>query len=148
MRKFRGVTQGFYTIHSCFGGVNQDFVASGSEGACLLQSSCAYIELFTDHKVYVWHVRREEPIAVLEAHTRTVNCVHWNPALPSMMASASDDGTVRIWGPHPPVAPGEEMPISTGQSGSFRSTPYPTPSPLSADQPITTHTADGGATPV
>ncbi|ELT95066.1 hypothetical protein CAPTEDRAFT_161952 [Capitella teleta] len=113
VRKFRGVTQGFYTIHSCFGGVNQDFVASGSE----------------DHKVYVWHVRREEPIAVLEAHTRTVNCVHWNPALPSMMASASDDGTVRIWGPHPPVAPGEEMPIST-------------------DQPITTHTADGGATPV
>ena len=34
VRKFQGVTQGFYTIHSCFGGVNQDFVASGSEGVC------------------------------------------------------------------------------------------------------------------
>ena len=32
VRKFQGVTQGFYTIHSCFGGVNQDFLASGSEG--------------------------------------------------------------------------------------------------------------------
>lgn len=32
LRKFQGVTQGFYTIHSCFGGLNQDFVASGSEG--------------------------------------------------------------------------------------------------------------------
>ena len=32
VRKFQGLTQGYYTIHSCFGGVNQMFVASGSEG--------------------------------------------------------------------------------------------------------------------
>lgn len=32
VRKFQGVTQGFYTIHSCFGGLNQNFIASGSEG--------------------------------------------------------------------------------------------------------------------
>lgn len=32
VRKFQGVTQGYYTIHSCFGGVNQVFIASGSEG--------------------------------------------------------------------------------------------------------------------
>lgn len=32
VRKFQGVTQGFYTIHSCFGGVKQGFIASGSEG--------------------------------------------------------------------------------------------------------------------
>lgn len=32
VRKFRGTTQGHCTIHSCFGGINQDFVASGSEG--------------------------------------------------------------------------------------------------------------------
>ncbi|XP_013416632.1 WD repeat-containing protein 26 [Lingula anatina] len=83
LRKFQGITQGFYSIHSCFGGLNQDFIASGSE----------------DHKVYIWHTKREVPICVLEGHTRTVNCVHWNPKLPSMLASASDDGTVRIWGP-------------------------------------------------
>ncbi|XP_041353510.1 WD repeat-containing protein 26-like [Gigantopelta aegis] len=83
IRKFQGVTQGNYRIYSCFGGLNQDFVASGSE----------------DYKVYIWHIKRESPIAVLEGHTRTVNCIHWNPKVPSMLASASDDGTVRIWGP-------------------------------------------------
>ncbi|PKU38276.1 wd repeat-containing protein hypothetical protein [Limosa lapponica baueri] len=85
VRKYQGVTQGFYTIHSCFGGHNEDFIASGSE----------------DHKVYIWHKRSELPIAELTGHTRTVNCVSWNPQIPSMMASASDDGTVRIWGPAP-----------------------------------------------
>lgn len=32
VRKFQGVTQGHFTIHSCFGGANEDFIASGSEG--------------------------------------------------------------------------------------------------------------------
>nr|XP_046256826.1 WD repeat-containing protein 26 isoform X2 [Scatophagus argus] len=85
VRKYQGVTQGFYTIHSCFGGYNEDFIASGSE----------------DHKVYIWHRRSELPIAELSGHTRTVNCVSWNPILPGLLASASDDGTVRIWGPAP-----------------------------------------------
>ncbi|KAI3360681.1 hypothetical protein L3Q82_002546 [Scortum barcoo] len=81
VRKYQGVTQGFYTIHSCFGGHNEDFIAN--------------------HKVYIWHRRSELPIAELTGHTRTVNCVSWNPALPGLLASASDDGTVRIWGPAP-----------------------------------------------
>ncbi|PSN50189.1 WD repeat-containing protein 26 [Blattella germanica] len=83
VRKFQGVTQGHFTIHSCFGGVNQDFVASGSE----------------DNKVYVWHIKRELPIATLTGHTRTVNCVAWNPVHHQMLASVSDDCSVRIWGP-------------------------------------------------
>lgn len=31
VRRFQGVTQGNYTIYSCFGGINESFVASGSE---------------------------------------------------------------------------------------------------------------------
>uniref|UniRef100_A0AAX7SYJ9 WD repeat-containing protein 26 n=1 Tax=Astatotilapia calliptera TaxID=8154 RepID=A0AAX7SYJ9_ASTCA len=99
VRKYQGVTQGFYTIHSCFGGHNEDFIASGSE----------------DHKVYIWHRRGELPIAELTGHTRTVNCVSWNPAIPSLMASASDDGTVRIWGP----APFLESQEADGLNGSY-----------------------------
>lgn len=31
IRQFQGTTQGTYTIYSCFGGVNESFIASGSE---------------------------------------------------------------------------------------------------------------------
>ncbi|UYV61099.1 WDR26 [Cordylochernes scorpioides] len=85
VRKFRGVQQGRFTIHSCFGGPNDIFIASGSE----------------DSRVYIWNITKETPIAVLEGHHKTVNCVSWNPKYP-LLASASDDCTVRIWGPKLP----------------------------------------------
>jgi len=81
IRKFHGLEQGYYTIHSCFGGVEDRFIASGSE----------------DYKVVIWSVDDEHPIMRLSGHTKTVNCVHWNPACPGMLASVSDDGSVRIW---------------------------------------------------
>lgn len=40
VRKYQGVTQGFYTIHSCFGGHNEDFIASGSEGTVAAVCKC------------------------------------------------------------------------------------------------------------
>ncbi|XP_065681766.1 WD repeat-containing protein 26 isoform X1 [Hydra vulgaris] len=83
VRRFRGVVYGSFIIHSCFGGANDDFIASGSE----------------DNTVYIWHHTKETPILTLHGHTGTVNCVHWNPTNPGMLASASDDGTVRIWMP-------------------------------------------------
>ncbi|KAH8261076.1 hypothetical protein KR044_002879 [Drosophila immigrans] len=85
LRRFQGIRQSNFAIHSCFGGVNESFVASGSE----------------DKVVYIWHLKREEPLAKLAGHTKTVNCVSWNPVYPSLLASASDDATVRIWGPKP-----------------------------------------------
>lgn len=61
----------------------------------------------TDNKVYVWHIKRELPIATLTGHSRTVNCVSWNPVYHQMMASVSDDFTVRIWGPRSFSSDGE-----------------------------------------
>lgn len=83
VRRFSGITQGFYTIHSCFGGPDGSFIASGSE----------------DNKVYIYHTLRENPIAELAGHGRTVNCVSWNPVYPRVLVSASDDSTLRVWGP-------------------------------------------------
>lgn len=83
VRKFQGAKHGFFVIHSCFGGANQNFIASGSE----------------DSKIYIWRKDREKPIIVLSGHSRSVNCVAWNPKYPHILASASDDNTVRLWGP-------------------------------------------------
>ena len=32
-----------------------------------------------------------------EAHTQDCNCVDWNPTQPNMLATCSDDGSVKIW---------------------------------------------------
>ncbi|MQL81314.1 hypothetical protein Taro_013773 [Colocasia esculenta] len=80
---YRGHQQMKYVIRSCFGGPDCSFIASGSE----------------DSQVYIWHRERCMVIKVLSGHEMTVNCVSWNPTKPYMLASASDDRTVRIWLP-------------------------------------------------
>ena len=40
IRKYQGITHGFYVIYSCFGGLNQDFIASGSEGQLHWNEAC------------------------------------------------------------------------------------------------------------
>ncbi|XP_015892142.3 WD repeat-containing protein WDS homolog isoform X1 [Ziziphus jujuba] len=85
-KKYMGHKQNKYVIRSCFGGLNSTFIASGSENS----------------QVYIWSRRNSRPIEVLSGHSMTVNCVSWNPCWPRMLASASDDNTVRIWGPSRP----------------------------------------------
>lgn len=82
----------------------------------LLTSTCFvwWIPSPPDHKVYIWHRRGEFPLAELTGHTRTVNCVSWNPTIPGLMASASDDGTVRVWGPAPFI----DSPEADGLNGN------------------------------
>ncbi|KAG6387040.1 hypothetical protein SASPL_152222 [Salvia splendens] len=70
-------------VRSCLGGLKQAFVASGSENS----------------QVYIWHRHYVRPIFSLSGHTGAVNCVSWNPANHHMLASASNDRTIRIWGP-------------------------------------------------
>ncbi|KAI3806108.1 hypothetical protein L1987_22000 [Smallanthus sonchifolius] len=81
--RYKGHRQHKYVIRSCFGGANGMFIASGSENS----------------QVYIWNRRISDPIEVLSGHSMTVNCVSWNPKRHRMLASASDDQTIRIWGP-------------------------------------------------
>ncbi|KAJ0951396.1 putative transcription factor WD40-like family [Helianthus annuus] len=80
--KYKGHKCSRFVVRACFGGVDQAFVASGSE----------------DSRVYVWHRETGELIKTLGGHSGAVNCTSWNSVNPHMVASASDDRTIRIWG--------------------------------------------------
>jgi len=81
-RKFTGQRQGKHVIRSCFGGIDGNFVVSGSE----------------DGNVYVWHRDTGTLLETLPGHGKgSVNSVAWNPRNERMFATCSDDCTIRIW---------------------------------------------------
>ncbi|KAJ7582949.1 WD40-repeat-containing domain protein [Mycena floridula] len=84
VRKYTGQRQGHHVIRGCFGGVDGNFVVSGSE----------------DRNVYVWDRDTGTLLEVLSGHGEgSVNSVAWNPRNMRMFASCSDDNTIRIWEP-------------------------------------------------
>ncbi|XP_023767135.1 WD repeat-containing protein 26 homolog [Lactuca sativa] len=80
--KYKGHKCSRFVVRACFGGLGEGFVASGSE----------------DSRVFIWHRDTGDVIERLEGHSGAVNCTSWNPVNPHMLASASDDRTVRVWG--------------------------------------------------
>ncbi|KJH48405.1 WD domain, G-beta repeat protein [Dictyocaulus viviparus] len=81
VRNFYGARQGNLVIHAGFGGINYEYIATGTE----------------DNKVMIWCVDNSRYSLKLRGHKRMVNSVSWNPKYPTLLASCSQDGTVRIW---------------------------------------------------
>ncbi|KAF9579097.1 hypothetical protein BGW38_004796, partial [Lunasporangiospora selenospora] len=79
--RYSGYKQGLLVVRACFGGLDEQFVVSGSE----------------DSKIYIWNRENGRLIHTLEGHTQAVTCVAWHPTSPTVFASASDDHTIRIW---------------------------------------------------
>lgn len=50
-----------------------------------------------DSKVYIWHKENGALVESLDGHSKgCVNSISWNPADPTMFASAGDDRVVRM----------------------------------------------------
>ncbi|MES1901948.1 MAG: WD repeat-containing protein 26 [Paramarteilia canceri] len=75
------IKSNFVSIPS-FGGPNCEFISLGDTNS---------------GKIFLWNIKNEYPIFELAGHSKGANCVHWNPKDPGMLASAGDDGQVRIW---------------------------------------------------
>ncbi|VDM53869.1 unnamed protein product [Angiostrongylus costaricensis] len=90
VRNFYGAQQGNLVIHAGFGGINHEYLATGTEGG-------SEVMLFNNHKVIIWGVGNSKHALKLRGHRRVVNGVTWNPKYSTLLASCSQDGTVRIW---------------------------------------------------
>lgn len=72
-----------FVLRSCFGGPEENLVLCGSE----------------DGNIYAWNRETTNLVEIIRGHTNNVNCVRFNPLIHDMLASSSDDGTIRIWRP-------------------------------------------------
>jgi WD40 repeat protein len=102
VESYSGHVQKQYIIRSAFGGANENFVVSGSEGkftSGLLRG--VFANCATDSRIYIWRTNGML-VEALDGHTEgCVNAVAWHPKDPKQFASAGDDHKVRIWKPIP-----------------------------------------------
>lgn len=99
--RYKGHKGGEYSIRSSFGGANESYVVSGSEGessqyasstVCILDADPDY----TDGYIFIWHKWTGFQIKKLFGHAPRVNAVSWNPKDPCMFASCGDDGKIKM----------------------------------------------------
>jgi WD40 repeat protein len=96
VKLFTGQKGGTFVIRSAFGGANESFVISGSEGA-YPPVFCGFCTDSPDGYVFIWHKESGSLIEKLDGHKPLCcNDVAWNPKDPCMFATAGDDSKVRM----------------------------------------------------
>jgi len=103
VRTFEGHKSSTYMIRAGFGGANENFIVSGSEGLynCLPVINVLLTKVTLDSRIYIWR-SNGALVEALEAHRPgCVNTVAWHPTNPNLFASAGDDHKVRM-SVHPP----------------------------------------------
>ncbi|EFO99744.1 hypothetical protein CRE_18492 [Caenorhabditis remanei] len=87
-----------YSIHSSFGGVHQQFIATGSIGKESDESLRDNDKSKRKNgRVVIWSVEESRPKFELIGHKGHVNGVAWHPKDPTMLVSCGDDSTIRVW---------------------------------------------------
>jgi WD40 repeat protein len=65
---------------------------------CVLSLISRYLSLWIDGNIYIWHQNTGSLMQVLNGHgSGSVNSVAWNPQNDRVLASCSDDHTIRVW---------------------------------------------------
>jgi WD40 repeat protein len=112
IQRFEAHMQKQFIIRSAFGGADENFVVSGSEGLSSTPHGLLRVNLsnwrMLDSRIYIWR-SNGLLIEALDAHPGgCVNAVAWHPKDPSTFASAGDDMRVKIWKPTstPPMPSG------------------------------------------
>lgn len=71
------------------------------------QSDDAFASCSSDKTIVLCSLAEKGPVRTWSGHADEVNSLHWNPAK-DLLASGSDDGTVRLWSPSSPAASNAE----------------------------------------
>ncbi len=98
LRCYEGQQQSQFIIRSAFGGVNGNYVISGSESRSLQALDCdTLLTVWVDSQIFIWRRASGKVLEVFEAHKPgCVNAVSWHPRDPRIFASAGDDHKVRM----------------------------------------------------
>ena len=101
-----------YVIRSTFGGADESFVASGSDGMSYASLSLFPLRFFfsntsfvraskltrnADGFIYIWHKASAQLVQKLNGHSPRCNSISWNPANPCLFASGGDDGKIKMY---------------------------------------------------